>query len=62
VIAGPAEGTAIGNLLTQALATGRLTGGLVGIREVVRASTELIRWEPTGSDRAWQRAVDRVSR
>lgn len=62
VIAGPAEGTAIGNLLTQALATGRLTGGLVGIREVVRASTELIRWEPTGSDRAWQRAVDRLSR
>lgn len=46
VVAGPAEATAIGNLLTQALATGALTGGLAAVRDVVRASTALTRWEP----------------
>ncbi|NTW40998.1 MAG: rhamnulokinase [Cellulomonadaceae bacterium] len=56
VVAGPAEGTAIGNLLVQAWATGALPGGLPAIREVVRASSELTRWEPTGSGAAWDAA------
>lgn len=60
VVAGPAEGTAIGNLLTQALATGALTGGLPAVREVVRASTQLVRWNPAGSERAWQQAENRL--
>ncbi len=60
VVAGPAEGTAIGNLLTQALATGELDGGLAGAREVVRASTEPVRRDPTGSDRAWEQAEARL--
>lgn len=60
VVAGPAEGTAMGNLLTQALALGLLDGGLAGAREVVRASTELVRWEPRGSDAAWRRAEERL--
>jgi rhamnulokinase len=60
VIAGPAEGTAIGNLLTQALATGVLDGGLPAVREVVRRSTELVRWDPTGPESAWQQAEDRL--
>ncbi len=66
VVAGPAEGTAMGNLLTQALATGALDGGLGAVREVVRASTELVRREPTSrhaSDRsasAWDQAETRL--
>ena len=40
VIAGPAEATAIGNLLVQAMGAGEMDG-LKAIREVVRASFEL---------------------
>jgi rhamnulokinase len=65
VVAGPAEGTAVGNLLTQALATGALDGGLPALREVVRRSTELVEHLPPGgpggdTERAWQRAEDRL--
>ena len=60
VVAGPAEGTAVGNLLVQALATGALDGGLPAVREVVAASTPVRRWEPTGTDLAWQQAADRL--
>ncbi|HWS58695.1 MAG TPA: FGGY-family carbohydrate kinase, partial [Actinotalea sp.] len=56
VVAGPVEGTAMGNLLVQAWATGDLPGGLPAIREVVAASSELTRWEPTGSGAAWDAA------
>jgi rhamnulokinase len=59
VVAGPVEGTAIGNLLVQAWAAGELPGGLAQIREIVAASTDLTRWEPT-SDRAWDRAATRL--
>lgn len=60
VVAGPVEGTAIGNLLTQALALGELSGGLTAVREVVRASVELVQHHPGGSDQSWQRAEDRL--
>lgn len=60
VVAGPAEGTAIGNLLVQAWAGGDLAGGLPAIREVVAASTELTRWEPAGDDAAWDQAEARL--
>ena len=56
VVAGPAEGTAMGNVLVQAWATGALPGGLPAIREVVAASTRLVRYEPAGGDAAWARA------
>jgi rhamnulokinase len=65
VIAGPAEATAIGNLLTQALAVGALDGGLPAARAVVRASTDPVSWQPgghrhDGDERAWQQAEDRL--
>jgi rhamnulokinase len=60
VIAGPVECTAMGNLLVQASATGELPGGLRAIREVVKASSELTRWEPTGSEAAWNAAEHRL--
>lgn len=61
VLAGPAEGTAMGNLLVQAWATGDLVGGLPAIRDVVRRSTEPLRWEPTGDPKAWEQAESRLS-
>ena len=61
VIAGPAEGTAIGNLLVQALADGALTGGLEAVRGVVARSTDLVRWEPRGSEADWARAERRLA-
>ncbi|MCB2175593.1 MAG: rhamnulokinase [Actinomycetales bacterium] len=68
VVAGPAEGTAEGNLLVQAWSAGAIDGapaddpaaGLARIREVVAASHELRRWEPAGDDVAWQRAEERL--
>ena len=60
VVAGPVEGTAIGNLLTQAMALGQISGGLAGVREVVRASVDLVRYEPGGTDMSWQHAEERL--
>lgn len=60
VLAGPAEGTAIGNLLVQAGAGGELGGGLPALREVVAASTELTRWTPTGDNQVWDQAENRL--
>lgn len=45
VVAGPAEATAVGNLLIQARTMGELPDG-VSIRDVVRASTDLRTYEP----------------
>lgn len=44
VVAGPAEATSLGNLLIQARAMGDLQGA--SIREIVRASTRLRRFDP----------------
>ncbi len=64
VVAGPSEGTALGNLLVQARATGHLSGGLLQLREVAMASSDLVRYEPgaTGIDpEAWARADARAT-
>jgi rhamnulokinase len=47
VLAGPEEATALGNVLVQARACGEL-GGLAQMRELVAASVQLDRYEPTG--------------
>jgi rhamnulokinase len=46
VIAGPAEATAIGNVLVQARAAGIVHGDLASIRGLVRSTQELRRFEP----------------
>jgi rhamnulokinase len=57
VVAGPVEATAVGNLLVQASALGRLKG-LDGIRTVVRESFPLETFQP--KDRGpWQEAWKR---
>ncbi|NOS69838.1 MAG: rhamnulokinase [Verrucomicrobia bacterium] len=57
VITGPVEATAMGNLLTQIRADGEL-GSLAEMREVVRASSQVRRYEPA----AWNEAADRFAK
>lgn len=57
VLAGPAEATAAGNILVQALALGHLPSLQIA-RKVVRDSLEMVRYEPKDSE-AWMRAVAR---
>jgi rhamnulokinase len=57
VLAGPAEATVIGNLLVQAMALGHIASP-AEIREVVRASFALKRYEPRG-DPGWAEAYER---
>ena len=61
VIAGPAEATAIGNMLVQARALGAAAGDLAGLRSLVRATQPLREYLPRGSTAAWQSAERRVT-
>lgn len=54
VVAGPAEGTTMGNLLAQLLALGKVAD-LAEMRQVVRQSCELQTYEPEDQE-AWQQA------
>jgi len=58
VIAGPVEATAMGNLLVQVRASGEL-GSLAEMREVVRHSTQPVRYEP-GNVSTWRAAAQRL--
>ena len=58
VLAGPAEATVIGNLLVQAMGLGYLTS-LQQLREVVRSSFELKRYEPRHTG-GWASAYQRL--
>ena len=57
VVAGPTEATALGNVLIQVRAIGEI-GTLAEIRDVVRASSELTRFEPADVS-AWDEAFAR---
>lgn len=46
VVAGPAEGTALGNLLVQAQATGAIGPGLAALRRVAVASADVTAYHP----------------
>jgi rhamnulokinase len=59
VVAGPAEATALGNVLVQARALGAAPGSLDGLRALLRASPAvagLHRYAPSGDPRAWAAA------
>jgi len=57
VVAGPVEATAAGNVLVQAMATG-LVGSLDEVRQIVRNSFQLERYEPRDTG-AWDEAYGR---
>ena len=58
VVAGPAEATAIGNILVQAMAMGRV-GSLAEIRSIIRDSFELRTFAPSGAAPVWDVASAR---
>jgi rhamnulokinase len=57
VVTGPVEATALGNVLVQARTAGEV-GSLAEIRDVVRASSEMKRYEPRNAA-AWDAAYER---
>jgi sugar (pentulose or hexulose) kinase len=68
VVAGPAEATALGNVLVQARALGAAPGSLAGMRALLGSCVELRRFVPSGraglhgtpGDRAWTVAAQRL--
>jgi len=60
VLAGPAEATAIGNVLIQARALGSAPGDLAGLRSLVRATQLVRRFEPSGQVSRWRTAARRL--
>jgi rhamnulokinase len=60
VVAGPAEATAIGNILVQARALGAAPADLAGMRALVRDTQPLRRYEPAGTETAWAAAAARL--
>jgi sugar (pentulose or hexulose) kinase len=61
VRAGPAEATALGNILVQARALGAAPGDLASLRALVRATQELRCFEPSGEAAAWAAAEHRIT-
>jgi sugar (pentulose or hexulose) kinase len=60
VVAGPAEATALGNVLVQARALGAAPGSLDGMRALLRDGIELRSYAPSGDARAWEAAARRA--
>jgi rhamnulokinase len=56
---GPVEATALGNLMVQAYAAGRMSS-LGEIRESVRRSVEVRDYEPRGEEDGWQEASEKL--
>jgi rhamnulokinase len=59
VVAGPAEAAAVGNVLVQARALGAVGRDLDSMRQLVRETQPLKRYEPCGQASAWQAAARR---
>jgi rhamnulokinase len=60
VVAGPAEATALGNVLVQARALGAAPGTLDGMRALLRTCLGLRHYPPSGSTRGWAEAASRL--
>ena len=61
VLAGPKEGTALGNMVVAARGAGLLEDDLTALREVVRSSSEITRYDPDPTTAgAWDAAEQRL--
>ena len=60
VVAGPAEATALGNVLVQARALGAAPATLPGLRAILRSGLALRTFAPAGNARAWESAAARL--
>ena len=61
VVAGPAEGTALGNVMVQARALGAAPASLDDLRAIIRTAVPLRQYFPSGNPDAWESAVHRIS-
>jgi rhamnulokinase len=60
VVAGPAEATALGNVLVQARALGAAPATLPGLRAILRSCLALRTFGPARNARAWESAAARL--
>jgi rhamnulokinase len=60
VVAGPVEAACWGNTLIQAWALGAAGGSLPEMRSLVRRAVRMVAYQPSGPDRAWERADEIV--
>jgi rhamnulokinase len=60
VVAGPAEATALGNVLVQARALGAAPATLPGMRAILRSCLPLRTFSPAGVGAAWESAAARL--
>ncbi|MEV6968728.1 rhamnulokinase family protein [Hamadaea sp. NPDC051192] len=60
VLAGPVEATALGNVLVQARAVGGSSAGLADLRQLIRATHTVRRYEPRGDADRWRAAAGRL--
>jgi len=60
VVAGPAEATALGNVLVQARALGAAPATLPGLRAILRSCLALRTFAPAGNARGWESAAARL--
>src|SRR5580704_2759605 len=60
LVAGPVEAACWGNTLIQARALGAVSGSLPELRSLVRRAVRLVEYQPSGPDRAWERADEIV--
>jgi rhamnulokinase len=61
VVAGPVEATALGNVLVQARTLGAPLPDLASMRDLLRRTHRLRRFEPDGDDRRWEEAENRTT-
>jgi rhamnulokinase len=61
VVAGPAEATAIGNLLVQARTLGAAPSDLAGMRELIRNTQQLELFRPDSDNHRWRSAAGRLA-
>jgi len=60
VLAGPVEAAALGNVLVQARALGADLPNLSTMRALIRDTHELRRYDPSGDERNWALAAERI--
>ena len=60
VLAGPAEGTALGNMVVAARGAGLLKGDLSDLRRLIRDSTRITEYTPDPDAADWDAAEQRL--
>jgi rhamnulokinase len=60
VVAGPVEAAALGNVLVQARAARVVGGDLAAMRALLRATQNLVTYQPRGDVRPWRAAAARI--